>query len=266
MPASRIGSIRNAGSSGTSLTPAYNQPPTAGNLLIFSVMQYRSSTTAPTASVPDGWTQVIGGNPARNGNIWCGLWVFIKVATGNDALPITTLTGNSYRYSMEEWAGLSLTPFDKATPLASFASGAAITIANSPAISVTEGQWLYTATALRCSTGPDHVTFDWSGGTSTNLVPNDSTNTLGSGTQTATASGSVTPGNNITINAATLTAAQTATAAFFMLGGGTTTPPAMVGQVKIGLSPKPAKVYIGGQWVRKPVKVWNGTDWATTKY
>ena len=95
---------------GTTLTPAYNQPPSAGNLLLMGVAVATVSGTTLTCTTPTGWTAGPSGL-AYNAtyNVYDYVFLFWKVASGGDAAPAITVntTFINVNVIVEEWSGLS---------------------------------------------------------------------------------------------------------------------------------------------------------------
>lgn len=94
------------GNSTASLTAVLPQTPTAGNLLIATVLMWGFSSV-PSAATPTGWTLVRSTTGSAGSNIGV-VAVFYKVAAGGDSAPTFTISNpNSTVLLVEEWKGLA---------------------------------------------------------------------------------------------------------------------------------------------------------------
>lgn len=159
MTVARVGAAKATTSTATSVTPAYNQSPTAGNLLVLGVTCNKG--TAPTCTTPTGWTA----GPTGGTNVTANferIFLFWKFATGGDAAPSLTVASDFTDAIVEEWSGLSAHDADSTVGVNNQNNTAAGNCNSGPLTTTAASGWIWSF--VGASAGAVAKTLTWGGG------------------------------------------------------------------------------------------------------
>jgi len=155
MTVALVGAAKETYTTSGSFTAAYNQAPTAGNLLVMGVLARRASS-APSCSTPSGWTAGPSGG-TNAGTSYMSIFLFWKVAAGADTAPTLTMTALPTDVIIEEWSGVG--PHDVDSTV-----GIGTNTANSGPLTTTNAaDWIWSFSGLNNSSGVSCAP-TWGGG------------------------------------------------------------------------------------------------------
>ena len=142
---------------------SYAQPPIAGNLLVAGVQGYIYNA-AITVDTPAGWTSAGSDYVIQNFNK-TQTFLFWKIATGGDAAPVFT-SNVSLVGIIEEWSGLTASPFDTVSTWGKNAqnSAAAGSLSSGPVTTTTANELIWSFFGARVF--DFYKTLTWDGGSS----------------------------------------------------------------------------------------------------
>ena len=196
MGITRIGPAASATATNATQTVPYPQVPTAGNLLLLTVMISGSSPYCPT---PAGWT--LGVTGSAGSSTLTVLYMFWKIAVGNDTQPTLVMTDASGGMCvlMEEWTGFDTAqPFDVVSTVGqnNQQNSLAGNANSGPITTVNANDWIWTACAVEQSTSAAAKGLTWAGGSySDAYVKNGAfvNNYIATGVQSVSVSGTYQP-------------------------------------------------------------------------
>jgi hypothetical protein len=162
------------GTSGTSITPAYGQSPTATHLLVL-VVNGSADTTGPAA--PSGWTLATQTEQTPTGG---SASIFYKIAAGSDAAPtVAGLTGVVWYGQLYEFSGnVTSSPLDRSGN--NYGTGAtSLVLTNSGGADAASGELVIYAGGFLYSpaTASTAVSSSLNNGAGSNDVTNNATST-----------------------------------------------------------------------------------------
>lgn len=215
MTVTRVGAASTTANNTGTLTAAYSQAPTAGNLLTMGVSVV--SDTSSTCTTPTGWTAgPVGGGYANLE--WARIFLFWKVATGSDAAPSLTFNqAPNYggKATIEEWAsstGWSGSPHDadSAVGVNNQNSTAAGTCDSGPVTTTAPGfVWSFMGAFVSAA-----KTLTWGGGSVSSSGSCATFNQVATAVQSPGTAGTYTPTLSFAASASTWYVGATASMAF----------------------------------------------------